>query len=429
MFRATIYCQIAKWKLNRGVKLLERDGRLRSFKFVKKRNIETADGDVVMGAGKYCGRAAEALSEEVSKMEHPVVWIWYPWRLNPEPPTPSLPCPNALKNLHGAVYSDLTPVQKKRHAEMLYGVTIPVKRSAEHDAKHPFLARILSEWSGQPKGFPYWYKKYPTRRHAYETRFNIPKEMLEGYPPDVVRTVSADLMSDAEKVRAEKALYIERYAEHDLDTTSPAVTCVLLALKSRNLRNHLLVNPHNNIIKFALSSTERNLCRSLRKLRKIDFRKYWEIIRDHDVQDIIQPHNKVSYRWGAYWHYDWNIGLAISTNIPDFMDPRGLNGCVETGRSRAEVARDLGLSYTRSLTDQEKKQLSHKAQYMERLKKFKAENPEVFKEQQRAAFLRKFTGMFTKITRKSVAPDFPNRYRKLLGNKIIRWRSARHGPT
>ena len=104
MFRATIYCQIAKWKLNRGVKLLERDGRLRSFKFVKKRNIETADGDVVMGAGKYLrqsrGGAIRRSQQDGAPRCVDLVSV-APQPRSRQPP--SLPCPNALKNLHGAV--------------------------------------------------------------------------------------------------------------------------------------------------------------------------------------------------------------------------------------------------------------------------------------------------------------------------------------
>lgn len=89
------------------------------------------------------------------------------------------------------------------------------------------------------------------------------------------------------------------------------------------------------------------------------------------MQDVLQPPNLVRYRWGSYWEYDWNAGLAISNNLPDVLDPRGLNGCVETGRSRFEVARDLGLSYTRPLRDNERKQLSHQAVFYEKMAKFK----------------------------------------------------------
>lgn len=399
-----------------------------NFKKAKKTTIETVDGEIVKGRGKVRHRTHSPLKEVIESMEHPAIWLWYPWRKNPEPPTPYMPSRRALKNVHGAVYTDLSPIQKRKQEQMLYGINIPESRQLKFEQEHPLLANILRPLEGQPKGFPFWYKKYPTRRHAYENRFSIPMEMLDGYSPEIKQAVSGKMMSIQEKQFAEEALYMERYAEHDLDTTSPAVLAVKRALKMRIMRNHLLTNPHNNLIKTVLANTEKKLNHALRRLRKVDFKKYWEIIRDHDVQDILQPPNLVTYRQGAYWKYDWNAGLAISTPLADIMDPRGLNGCVETGRSRSEVARDLGLSYTRPLMPNEKKQLSEQAVYYERLARFKLSQPEAAREQERQRFVRKFSGMFLKMDIKSGAPDFPSTYRKLLGSQVIRWSSKRHGP-
>ncbi|EPY33354.1 hypothetical protein STCU_02274 [Strigomonas culicis] len=390
--------------------------------------METVDGDIVKGRGKFRKRSHSALKDVIETMEHPAIWLWYPWRKNPEPPTPYMPSRRALKNVHGTLYSELTPIQKKRQEQMLYGINIPASRDAKFEQQHPMLATALKQLDGQPKGFPFWYKKYPTRRHAYERRFSIPEEMLEGYNENVKRALSKEMMSVKEKQFAQEALYMERYAEHDFDTTSPAVLAVKRALKVRVIRNHLLTNPHNNIMKTVLAHTEQKLNHTLRRLRKVDFKKYWEILRDHDVQDVLQPPNLVTYRQGAYWKYDWNAGLAISTNLPDVLDPRGLNGCVETGRSRSEVARDLGLFYTRPLQENERKQLSQQALYYERLAKFKTEQPEAARAQERARFVRKFSGMFLKLDLKSGAPDFPSTYRKLLGTQVTRWSSKRHGP-
>ncbi|CAD2215265.1 hypothetical protein AGDE_02883 [Angomonas deanei] len=252
--------------------------------------------------------------------------------------------------------------------------------------------------------------------------------MLEGYNENMKKAVSQGMMTIQEKQFAQEAMYMERYAEHDFDTTSHAVLAVKRALKVRVMRNHLLTNPHNNLMKTFLAHAENSLNLTLRRLRKVDFKRYWEIIRDHDIQDVLQPPSLVTYRQGAYWKHDWNAGLGISTNLPDVLDPRGLNGCVETGRSRSEVARDLGLSYTRPLQENEKKQLSQQAVYYERLAKFKMEQPEAARAQERERFVRKFSGMFLKMDIKSGAPDFPSTYRRLLGTKVTRWSSKRHGP-
>ncbi|CCW59824.1 unnamed protein product [Phytomonas sp. EM1] len=399
-----------------------------SFRRAEKIKVETTDGEIVQGRGRIRRRTHSELKSAIESMEHPAIWLWYPWRKNPEPPTPYMPSRRALKNVHGAIFTNLTPIQQKKQEQMLYGVNIPETREMRFEKEHPMLASALRQLKGQPKGFPFWYRKYPTRRHAYERRFSIPEEMLEGYNENIKKAVSKEMMSLREKQFAQEAMYMERYAEHDFDTTSPAVLAVKRALKMRILRNHLLTNPHNNIIKVVLTNTERKLAHALRRLRKVDFRRYWEIIRDHDVQDVLQPANLVTYRYGVYWRYDWNAGLAISTNLPDVLDPRGLNGCVETGRSRSEVARDLGLSYTRPLHENEKKQLSQQAVYYERLAKFKLEQPEAARAQERERFVRKFSGMFLKLDVKSGAPDFPSTYRKLLGTKVIRWASKRHGP-
>lgn len=403
---------------------------------------DTTTGELIQGRGATLRHAAEQLKEDVEKFEYPLIWIYYPWRRNPEPPTgTALPCPNALKNLHGAVVQSLTDRERQREDELQKGFSIPLTRSTNHARRHPFLNDVLKRTSNiqvdpatnkpvsaATVGFPFWYKMYPTRRHAYEYRFNIPKEMALSFPAAMQQSLSYPNFTDKERLQAEKARYIEKYAEHDLDTTSPAIVCGMLALKARSLRNHLLTNPANNLAKFALGRTEQQLMRQLRKLRKIDFRKYWQLIQDHDIQDLVQPANVVGYRWGSYWKYEWDSGVAISTNIADFMDPRGLNGCVETGRSRAEVARDLGLSYTRPLQPNEKKMLADQAMYQERLSKLKVENPDAWRLKGRQQFINKFTGMFNTLNWKSRVVDFPSRFRGAVGTKFTRWKSARHGP-
>ena len=381
----------------------------------------------IIGQGTLRGTVANELKDFIEKLEHPVVWVWYPWRRRPEPPYQHFPCPPALKNLHGAVWSDLSPVQKLRQSES-YQHAPPPARDQQHEEKHPFLTTILKDLKGQPKGFPFWFKKYPTRRHAYEYRFSIPREMLDGYPKDVVTTLSSSCMTDQEHNAAERARYMERYAEHDLDVQSPAVVAVALAVKVRQLRNLVLAQRKNIIMQNVLYIKEQQLRKALRRLRKIDFRKYWEICNDHDVGEVIQPRTLPEYRWGSYWSYDWNNGLAISNQIADIMDPRGLTGCVETGRSRAEVARDLGLTYTRALNSVEKRQLADNAKYFERLAQFKNAQPEAFRSKAREVFVNKFSGMFAKANKYSMAVDFPSKYRGMVGNTVLRWRSARHGP-
>lgn len=402
--------------------------RTTTFNRARKERLTTVDGEVIEGRGKVRVRQHDLLKKEIDTMEHPAIWMWYPWRKNPEPPQPYFPQRRALKNLHGAVYSGLSPQQKRKQEELHFGVGLDENRQSEFEKRHPFLNNVLKSLDGKPKGFPFWYKKYPTRNHAYENRFNIPSEMLDGYPENVRKAVSKSMMSIHEKTAAQEAKYMERYAAHDFDTNSPAVNAVKQALQARSLRNHLLTNPHNNVAKTMLGRKERSLNKNLRILRKQDFKKYWEILRDHDVQDIIQPPNAVTYRWGAYWHHDWNAGLAITTNISDFLDPRGINGCVETGRSRSEVARDLGLSYTRPLMPNEKKQLEQHATYYERLAKFKAEQPEHARQLERERFVRKFSSVFVKMNSKAGVHDFPSKHRHLLGVKVLRWKSKRHGP-
>ena len=403
---------------------------------------DNESGEIIQGRGMTTKRTADTLRDKFDEHEFPLVWIHYPWRRKPEPPTGStLPCSNALKNLHGAVVQGLTEKEKLREEELHKGFQIPLTRSQTHARKHPFLDDVMKKAvdiqidpttnkpvSASAVGFPFWYKMYPTRRHAYEYRFNIPKEMVLSFPKSMQQSLSYENFSVREMKAAEKARYIEKYAEHDLDTTSPAVTTAMLALTARHLRNHLLTNPHNNIAKRILRKKEAALMKQLRRLRKIDFRKYWQLIQDHDIQDLVQPSNAVSYRWGHYWKYDWNSGLGVSTNISDFMDPRGMNGCIETGRSRAEVARDLGLSYTRPLLPHEKKRLADTTLYHERVSKLKVENPEAWRLKGRRDFINKFTGLFTAVNWKSRVVDFPSRFRGIVGTKLTRWKSARHGP-
>eukprot|EP00758_Cryptobia_borreli_P006253 Tbor_TRINITY_DN5102_c1_g3::TRINITY_DN5102_c1_g3_i1::g.26332::m.26332 len=405
-----------------------------AFEKAKRQIGHKIDGERVAGRGAQRRKQTSELKEEMGKMEHPAIWIWYPWRKNPEPPTPAMPITRALKNPQGAIYTELTPVQKRRSDEMYYGLgkmsveNDKAYRDQKHENNHPFLHTVLQSLEGKAKGFPFWYKKYPTRRHAFLNRFSIPNEMLEGYSDTIKKSLSVPMMTLKEKLSSQKSMYIERYAQHDFDINSIPVRCVVKCVKARELRSHLLTNPHNHVAKRHLATTERKIGSLLRIIRKTNFRIYWSILRDHDVQDLIQPTNNISYRMGSYWQHDWNQGLAIKTNIADFMDPRGLNGCIETGRSRAEVARDLGLSYTRALADNEKRALSHQSTYYEKLAKFRATNPEQSREMDRIRYLKKFSGMFALMNKKAAVIDFPSKYRRLIGSKFTRWKSARHGP-
>lgn len=42
-----------------------------------------------------------------------------------------MPMRRALKTVHGALYTDLTPVQKKRQEAMHYGISIPPTRQMQ----------------------------------------------------------------------------------------------------------------------------------------------------------------------------------------------------------------------------------------------------------------------------------------------------------
>jgi hypothetical protein len=166
-------------------------------------------------------KSASKLVENMKQMENPMVWTWYPWRRNPEPPLPSFPCPNALKNFNGAFLPELSPKQLEVRQKALdlaprteYSAPDP---AARFSGKHPFLNKILRETTGQRKGFPFFFKKYPSRQFASETRFNIPEEMLEGMPTEIQRGLSSHNMSENERLRRELNVYRQRYQTHDLE--------------------------------------------------------------------------------------------------------------------------------------------------------------------------------------------------------------------
>ena len=250
-----------------------RFGGTGSFRKATSYKIKTESGELIQGRGKERRKGHMSLKAELQSMEHPSIWIWYPWRKNPEPPTPSMPMRRALKNVHGAIYTDLSPLQKKRQEEMMFGARMSPVRDASSEARHPFLHGVLKSLDGAAKGFPFWYKKYPTRRHAFENRFSIPSEMLDGYSDNVKKALSGKMMTNKEKLLSTEHMYTERYAQHDFDTSSPAVLAVKLALRSRTARQHLLTNPHNNMAKQWLCQAERRLDRTLRRLRRLDFKK------------------------------------------------------------------------------------------------------------------------------------------------------------
>jgi len=157
---------------------------------------DSQTGEVIQGRGMRIKRTSDDLRDDFEKQEFPLVWIHYPWRRKPEPPTgTTLPCSNALKNLHGAVVQSLTPKETVLEEELKKGFNIPLSRSTNHARKHPFLDDVMKKTvdvqidpitnkpvSASAVGFPFWYKMYPTRRHAYEYRFNIPKEWFSPSP-------------------------------------------------------------------------------------------------------------------------------------------------------------------------------------------------------------------------------------------------------
>lgn len=420
MFRQNTVYRGRLPKLNGEIHLSRKMGKERWVKPIE-RETASIDGEKVVHRGKRTTVRETGLKETLSKMENPVIWVWHPWRKVPEVPQPELPVPNAIKNLHGAIVTGLSTVEKRNETQISYGAQIPPSRSTNFTVHHPFMAQILAATGSDATGFPFYYKKYPTRRHAYEYRFSVPAEMLIGYPQWVKDSLGGQQMNDKEIESAESSMYAERYAMHDLDTGSLAYQAACLAVRSRRFRNIVLQQPFNNFLKIRQNNAERLLLSVLFKLRKTDFRKYWEIVRDHDIMDIIQPNNAVEYRWGGYWRMNWNQGLAISTPIGDFMDPRGMNGCVETGRSRAEVARDLGLNYSRPLTAQEKKKVAQENSYHERLRQFKEEQPAAWREKEREQFITKYTAMFTKLNKKNTEPNWASKNRHLIGTKVLRF--------
>ena len=392
-------------------------------------------GEEITGTGVKLQYTYKNFKQQVDKIENPYVWTWYPWRAHPEHPKPALPCPRALKNLHGAVIPSLTPNQKRiRDGSMYRGVPQALGQESMQNRfaqSHPFLQYIINNerTKDKPVGFPFWYKKYPTVYQAYENRFAVPSEMLEGYSnPELTRAFSFANMKDNEKVHGEIAGLCERYCPDDYARKSTPATCIRLAIRVRELRNHLLLNPKNHVWKAVLGNTERRLEKEFRKWRKQDFRAYWEFIREHELLDICQPDNAIKSRWGMYWRTDWRQGHALSADIADYIDPRGLMGCVETGRSHSEVARDLGLNYTRTLTTGERKYFQNKVTYFERLQRFKFEHVEHTNEKARIEALSRAQALYQKRCTKNLVVDPARKFNQGKPISMLRWKSKRHGP-
>ncbi|KNH05443.1 tetracenomycin polyketide synthesis O-methyltransferase TcmP [Perkinsela sp. CCAP 1560/4] len=394
------------------------------------------DGEKIVGSGVRLQYTYKNFKAHVDKIENPYVWTWYPWRAHPEHPKPALPCPRALKNLHGAVIPSLTPNQKRIREGSLYkGIPQAMGQELLQDRftqSHPFLHYIISSAAAngkRPMSFPFWYKKYPTVHQAYENRFAVPSEMLEGYGnPELTRAFSFANMKENEKTRAEVSALCERYCPTDHQRKSTPATCIRIAIRVREIRNHLLLNPKNHVYKMLLGMNERRLEKEFRKWRKLDFRAYWEFIREHELLDICQPDNVVKSRWGMWWRTEWRLGHALSRDIADYIDPRGLMGCVETGRSHSEVARDLGLNYTRTLTTGERKYFHNKATYFERLQKFKFDHVEQTNEKARIEALSRAQALYQKRCAKNLVVDPARKFHKGKPISMLRWKSKRHGP-
>ena len=391
-----------------------------------------ASGTEIRSTGTRSRFTYRTFRQQMSKIEEVYVWVWYPWRAHPEHPVPALPCPRTLKNLHGAVVTSLSPRQKQNRENMLSGVTLQATDealSSKFSQKHPFLSYICEKLRDKPKGFPFWYKKYPSTRHAYENRFAVPKEMLDGYDnAEMRRAFSFPNMRNGEKLRAETTAMCERYCPDDTSRRSIPARCIRLAIFVREKRNHLLTNPKNHIGKRQLGNLERALQNAMRRWRKEDFRGYWEFVREHDMLDIIQPENRVKYRWGMWWRSDWRFGHALSSSTTDFLDPRGLMGCVETGRSCAEVARDLALSYTRTLNTKERKYFESRATYFERLQQFKYDHVEANRERERQEYLNKLQALYQRRSARNLTVDIPRKLHRTKNISLQRWKCWRHGP-
>lgn len=113
MLRTTL-ASLQRFKKQRGVINLKTDfTRTTQFNKAKKMKLQSIDGEAVVGIGKIRTRTQDSLKQAIEEMEHPAIWMWYPWRKNPEPPTPYMPSHRAMKNLHGAIFSDLSQKRKK----------------------------------------------------------------------------------------------------------------------------------------------------------------------------------------------------------------------------------------------------------------------------------------------------------------------------
>ena len=153
----------------------------------------------------------------------------------------------------------MSPIQKRNMERMMYGISIPPARDATFAQSHPFLSYIVKKLDGKPKSFPFWYKKYPTHRHAYENRFAVPSEMLAGTNPELQRAFSFSCMSRGEKINAELGHFCERYCPEDTLKQSIPTRCIRHAITVRKARNHLLTNAHNHVMKFRMEKKEAKL--------------------------------------------------------------------------------------------------------------------------------------------------------------------------
>ena len=188
--------------------------------------------------------------------------------------------------------------------------------------------------------FPIWLTKYPSS-HDVDNVYSIPVETLESFPPIFREKILGRKVDHPDWTRKlANRPYFRKYRLHPGDRSSSLIEIRGLVGRMMMYENHL-VKSEDILIKRGHLTRLTRLSNKLQNMKFNDFPKYWRIMQDQKLWDIVQDNHQGMIDLGAFVNADHASRYKV-VGADSYIDTDTLYGCEETGETRFAVSRRLG---------------------------------------------------------------------------------------
>jgi small subunit ribosomal protein S15 len=127
-------------------------------------------------------------------------------------------------------------------------------------------------------------------------RFGVSHEEIKEFHPKLRRLFSFTFATDGEKLKIRKALAIDKWKSHDMDTASPAIQVDILTQRIRSLEKHIQSNKKDQQNRRALTMLVRRRRGLMTYLKKRDAAVYYAVLTNIGLRDLYElyPEKRIS---------------------------------------------------------------------------------------------------------------------------------------